>query len=88
LNICLNIRKYSGLPILVLSVNHGPELVERVLGAGADEFLIKPVSGSILKAYINNLTRRARAENEAALTIVNGNDGKNQPSRLLAYKGG
>ena len=83
--ICLNIRNYSGTPILVLIADHKPELVEQILDAGADDILIKPVSGSILVAYLNTLTRRARAENYAALSIVNGDDGKGQQARLLTY---
>lgn len=85
LSVCQTIRTYSGKPILVLAANSKPELVEQVLDAGADEYLLKPVSGKILAAYLNNLTRRARAENDAALTLTSGNDGQNQSSRLLAY---
>ena len=85
LNICQNIRDYSGMPILVLATHHKPESVEEVLDAGADEFLVKPVSANILVAYLNTLTRRARAEKEAAYSIANGDDGKNQQARLLAY---
>jgi DNA-binding response OmpR family regulator len=85
LSVCQTIRTYSGKPILVLAANTKPELVKKVLDAGADEFLVKPVSGKILAAYLNNLTRRARAENDAALTLTSNNDEQNQSSRLLAY---
>ena len=85
LSVCQTIRTYSGKPILVLAANSKPELVEKVLDAGADEFLLKPVSGRILAAYLNNLTRRARAENDAALILTSGNDGQTQSSRLLTY---
>ena len=80
LSVCQTIRTYSGKPILVLAANSKPELVEKVLDAGADEFLLKPVSGKILAAYLNNLTRRARAENDAALILTGGNDGQTQSS--------
>ena len=85
LNVCQTIRTYSGKPILVLAANSKPEIVEKVLDAGADEFLLKPVSGKILAAYLNNLTRRERAENDAALILTSGNDGQTQSSRLLTY---
>ena len=85
LSVCQTIRTYSGKPILVLAANTKPELVQQVLDAGADEYLLKPVSGKILAAYLNNLTRRERAEHVAALTIVSGNDEQNQQSRLLVY---
>jgi DNA-binding response OmpR family regulator len=85
LGLCQNIRYSGRTPILVLATNHKPELVEKVLDAGADEFLTKPVSGSILTAYLNTLTRRARAEKDAALSIANGENRKGQQTRLLAY---
>lgn len=85
LSVCQTIRTYSGKPILVLAANSKPELVERVLNAGADEYLLKPVSRKILAAYLNNLTRRERAENDAALNLTSGKDGQNQSSRLLTY---
>jgi len=84
-SICENIRNYSGMPILVLAADQKPGLVEKVLDAGADDFLVKPVSGGILVAHINTLARRARAEKEAALSIVNGD--KDEPNKigLLSY---
>ena len=82
---CQYIRNFSGSPILVLSSNHKPELVEMVLDAGADEFLIKPVSVNVLIAYLKTLTRRDRAEKKAALSIVKGNDRDNQEPKLLSY---
>jgi len=85
LHTCLNIRSYFGAPILVLAADHRPELVELVLDAGADEFLLKPVSGNIMAAYLNNLARRARAEKDAALSIVDGSNQKEPHSRLLTY---
>ena len=85
LNVCQTIRTYSGKPILVLAANSKPELVKKVLDAGADEYLLKPVSEKILAAYLNNLTRRARAENDAALILISGNDEQSQSSRLLTY---
>jgi DNA-binding response OmpR family regulator len=85
LSVCQTIRTYSGKPILVLAANSKPELVKKVLDAGADEYLLKPVSEKILAAYLNNLTRRARAENDAALILISGNDEQSQSSRLLTY---
>ena len=85
LSVCQTIRTYSGKPILVLAANTKPELVEKVLDSGADEFLLKPVSGKILAAYLNNLSRRERAENDAALILTSGNDEQPQSTRLLTY---
>ena len=85
LSICENIRNYSGMPILVLAADQKPGLVEQVLDAGADDFLVKPVSGGILVAHIKTLARRARAEKEAALSIVNGDKDESNKIGLLSY---
>lgn len=85
LNICRNIRHYSGVPILVLAADQKPGLVEKVLDAGADDFLVKPVSANILVAHLNTLARRARAEKEAALSIVNGDSDDFNKVGLLSY---
>ena len=80
MSICQNIRQYSMMPILVLAPNHKAGMVEQVLDAGADEYLIKPVSSNILVAYLRTLTRRARAERKAALSLANGE--RKQPVQL------
>jgi DNA-binding response OmpR family regulator len=64
-HICKKIRKSSQVPILILSALNMPGLASRVFDAGADEFLIKPVSAGVLVAYLRKLTRRARAELDA-----------------------
>ena len=64
--ICRSIREFSPVPILVLSALNKPGTVAEALDEGADDYLIKPVPGGILVAHLNNLTRRARAEREAA----------------------
>jgi DNA-binding response OmpR family regulator len=64
-HICYRIRKTNRVPILVLSALSMPGLAARVFEAGADEFLIKPVSTGVLVAYLRKLTRRARAELDA-----------------------
>lgn len=68
--ICRDIRQYSMMPILVLAPNQKSGMVEQVLDAGADEYLIKPISGNILAAHLNTLARRARAEKISALSLV------------------
>ena len=56
------IRVFSAVPILVLSPVSKPEMVAKALDAGADEYLIKPMPGSVLIAHLKRLARRARAE--------------------------
>jgi DNA-binding response OmpR family regulator len=84
-SICENIRQYSMMPILVLAPGHKSGMVEQVLDAGADEYLIKPVSGNILMAYLKTLTRRARAEKKAALSLLNGDHEKSSQYGLLSH---
>jgi DNA-binding response OmpR family regulator len=63
---CKRIREFSKAPILVLSAIKKPDIVASFLDGGADGFLSKPVPNEILVAQINNLTRRAGFEREAA----------------------
>lgn len=64
--LCKRIREFSQVPILVLSAIKKPDIVASFLDGGADGFLSKPVPNEILIAQINNLTRRAGFEKEAA----------------------
>lgn len=66
--VCKAIRKYSQVPILVLSAINKPGTVAKALDEGADDYLIKPVPSGVLVAHLNNLIRRARAEKDAAET--------------------
>jgi two-component system, OmpR family, response regulator MprA len=52
------IRLFSSVPVMILSVIDNPGLVARALDAGADDYLIKPAPRNVLIAHINNLTRR------------------------------
>jgi len=60
--ICKEIRTFSNTPILILSALDNPGLVAAALDAGADDYLIKPVTSSALIAHMNNLLRRANLE--------------------------
>jgi DNA-binding response OmpR family regulator len=66
-----NIRNFSSVPILILSVLDNPGLVAKALDKGADDYLVKPVPSGILIAHINNLTRRRtlRSPDTAPLKI-------------------
>ncbi len=59
--VCKTIRQFSQVPILILSALDNPGLIAKALDAGADDYLIKPVSSSMLIAHIQNLLRRSRA---------------------------
>jgi DNA-binding response OmpR family regulator len=56
--VCQAIRQFSQVPILVLSVLDQPSIIAKVLDAGADDYLVKPVAVNILQAYLKKLARR------------------------------
>lgn len=66
--VCTTIRKTSQVPILILSALDNPGLIARALDAGADDYLIKPVSSSMLIAHIQNLLRRSRALSQTPIS--------------------
>ena len=53
------IRNLSQAPILVLSNIIKPGIVEKVLDWGADEYLLKPISPTLLKSRLRALARRS-----------------------------
>jgi len=57
--ICRAVRNVNTAPMVVLSTSNAPEMVAAVLDAGADDYLVKPVSNQILFASISKLTRRS-----------------------------
>ncbi len=59
--VCKVVRDFSKVPILILSALDSPGLVAAALDAGADDYLIKPVTSNVLVAHINNLVKRNRA---------------------------
>lgn len=56
------LRRWSDLPVLILSARHQDADKIAALDAGADDYLAKPFSSGELLARIRALTRRARAE--------------------------
>ncbi len=60
--VCTEIRKFSNTPILILSALDSPGMVAAALDAGADDYLIKPVTSGVLIAHINTLIRRVKRE--------------------------
>lgn len=56
--VCKNVREFSDVPIVILSALDDPALIASALDAGADDYLVKPVSSSILVAHLNRLIRR------------------------------
>ena len=56
--VCREIRKFSQVPIIILSAVNKPGMVAHALDEGADDFLLKPVPSGVLIAHINKFTRR------------------------------
>jgi DNA-binding response OmpR family regulator len=56
--VCKAVRKFSNVPILVLSAVGDPGMVASALDSGADGFLSKPVPTSVLIAHIKKMTKR------------------------------
>lgn len=69
--VCSAIRTNSAVPILILSALDMPGMVSKALDAGADDYLIKPVTSGILIAHLNNLVRRANAPVEKSRLAQN-----------------
>lgn len=69
--LCKDIRTFSIIPILVLSSENKPGMIEQLLNAGADECLIKPASTNILIAHLRTLARRYREEKQAEIVQNN-----------------
>jgi DNA-binding response OmpR family regulator len=57
-SVCREVRKFSSVPILVLSALNSPNVVASSLNAGADDYLVKPVPNAVLLAHIKNLVKR------------------------------
>jgi DNA-binding response OmpR family regulator len=58
--VCEKIREITTAPILILSALNAPNAIAQALDAGADDFLVKPVSSSNLIAHIQKHIRRVR----------------------------
>lgn len=63
--VCNEVRKFSRVPILILSALDNPGNVASALDAGADDYLVKPVPSGVLVAHINTLTRRTSMNNHS-----------------------
>jgi PleD family two-component response regulator len=70
ISICKMIREDTNIPVLVVASDNKTGTVEKTLDAGADEYLVKPISEKVLFAYIKTLSRRSRFEEEAKNNIT------------------
>jgi len=61
-DVCKALRTFTTTPIIILSALNDPDIISAALDGGADDYIVKPISGGVLMARINMLTRRHRAE--------------------------
>lgn len=59
--ICLAARQTSDVPILILSALDTPGMVADALNAGADDYLIKPVTQNMLITHVTKLLQKKRS---------------------------
>lgn len=73
LDLCQSVRQdsqWSWLPILVLTVEPTPDLLQRAFAAGADDYAIKPIDLPVLSTQIFNRLQRSRLLRSQAETDV------------------
>ncbi|MBV8200559.1 MAG: response regulator transcription factor, partial [Acidobacteria bacterium] len=75
LAVCREIRKWSGVPIVVLSVRHDERDKVQLLEAGADDYVTKPFSTLELTARVRACLRRARAPRQPGVLPIELGDG-------------
>jgi two-component system KDP operon response regulator KdpE len=59
-SVCREIRKWSSVPIVVLSARHSESEKVALLDSGADDYVTKPFSAAELQARVRAQLRRAR----------------------------
>lgn len=66
LAVCRELRGFTSAPIIVLSARHSDREKEKLLDAGADDYVTKPFSTLELKARVRAQLRRAAAQSAGA----------------------
>jgi len=67
LDVCLDIRSWSTVPLVVLSARHSVQEKAALLDAGADDYITKPFSTLEFQARVRAQLRRARLPVSAAV---------------------
>jgi two-component system, OmpR family, KDP operon response regulator KdpE len=70
LSVCIEIRKWSPVPILVLSASHSEKEKVSLLDAGADDYVVKPFSPAELLARVRAHLRRIDSSEQVGATTV------------------
>lgn len=72
--VCLEIRKNSGVPIIMLTAKSGDENIIKGLDMGADDYMTKPFSPRQMIARVNAVFRRSAPEKDTK-SILNFHQG-------------
>jgi two-component system, OmpR family, KDP operon response regulator KdpE len=67
IDVCTELRRWSNVPIVVLSARHSDQEKAALLDSGADDYITKPFSTIELAARVRAHLRRAQAAPETAL---------------------
>jgi len=71
LEVCLELRGDNvTAPIIVLSGRKNPPTVVKLLNCGADDYVIRPFNGEVLKARVAALLRRGRQVKEESVIVI------------------
>jgi two-component system KDP operon response regulator KdpE len=84
--VCLRLRGWSRVPVIVLSVADDEAVKVQALDAGADDYLVKPFGAGELLARIRAARRRAR--DEVAAPVVQAGDLRIDMARRRVTLGG
>lgn len=58
IDLCKVVRQFSRAPLFITSALDDPKILVAALNAGADDYLIKPISSRVLAAKVNASIRR------------------------------
>lgn len=91
ISLCQVVRndpRWSGIPILFLTAHREPEMVHRIFGAGADDYVNKPIVGpELVTRIINRLERiqllRNMAESDPLTGVANRRKSTQELNRFL-----
>ncbi|MGQ0562442.1 MAG: response regulator [Gemmatimonadota bacterium] len=70
LSVCIELRKWSTAPIIVLSASHSEKEKVALLDAGADDYMVKPFSPAELLARVRAQLRRAQTPPPLDTSVV------------------